>query len=207
MSNLNSPQCLEWLRKAQSGDLKSFLAIVSAFENRVYNLARYVLGRATDTEEVIQAVFLTAAREIHEFQDVPALRSAILKATVSSALTKLGLQERHWGEAQGRLIDVESLFETGQDYQWEAKIEQTHSLSEIQNLLAGALFELSVLNRTVLILRDIEELSLPEIAQVLGTSLANTNSRLLQARLQLRRSLSKHFWRNRSKSISGESRD
>jgi RNA polymerase sigma-70 factor (ECF subfamily) len=57
---------------------------------------------------------------------------------------------------------------------------------EVREALTKALNSLGEKYRTVLILRDVQQLSIAETAQVLGISEANVKTRLSRARLQLR---------------------
>ncbi len=70
---------------------------------------------------------------------------------------------------------------------WGPTPEQRYSQRELQEILAGAMGQISPANRVVFQLRDVEEFSIDETAQVLGLSISAVKSRLLRARLELRR--------------------
>ena len=65
----------------------------------------------------------------------------------------------------------------------------------MRQILDAAISSLKPIFRTVFILRDVEELSTEETAEVLGLSIAAVKSRLLRARLQLREKLTRVFRR------------
>jgi RNA polymerase sigma-70 factor (ECF subfamily) len=78
---------------------------------------------------------------------------------------------------------------------WGEDPEQQLSREELGGILDTAIQSLEPLYRSVFVLRDIEELSTEETAEVLGLSVPAVKSRLLRARLQLREKLTRFFKR------------
>jgi RNA polymerase sigma-70 factor (ECF subfamily) len=78
---------------------------------------------------------------------------------------------------------------------WGEDPEQQLSREELGGILETAIQSLEPLYRSVFVLRDIEELSTEETAEVLGLSVPAVKSRLLRARLQLREKLTRFFKR------------
>ena len=78
---------------------------------------------------------------------------------------------------------------------WEENPEQKYSREELGKILEEAVDGLRPAFRTVFVLRDIEDLSTEETAEVLGISIPAVKSRLLRARLQLREKLTRFFKR------------
>ena len=74
-------------------------------------------------------------------------------------------------------------------------LSRSNSQEEMREILSKAIDGLKPIFRTVFILRDVEELSTEETAEVLGLSIAAVKSRLLRARLQLREKLTRVFKR------------
>jgi RNA polymerase sigma-70 factor (ECF subfamily) len=78
---------------------------------------------------------------------------------------------------------------------WENTPEQRYSQTELRRILDEAIAGLAPLYRTVFQLRDVEEMSTEDTAEVLGLTIPAVKSRLLRARLQLREKLTRQFKR------------
>jgi RNA polymerase sigma-70 factor (ECF subfamily) len=76
---------------------------------------------------------------------------------------------------------------------WREIPSEALERKELRHALASALNSLPVKYRTVMILRDVQQLSIAETAQVLGISEANVKTRLSRARLQMRDALAPGF--------------
>src|SRR5207245_8566386 len=79
---------------------------------------------------------------------------------------------------------------------WGPTPEQRYAQAELNEILTQVINELDPSFRVVFLLRDIEELSTEETAELLGISVPAVKSRLLRARLKLRQKLNKFFKRN-----------
>jgi RNA polymerase sigma-70 factor (ECF subfamily) len=79
---------------------------------------------------------------------------------------------------------------------WGPSPEERYEQSELGTILTETIAELDPAFRIVFQLRDIEELSTEETADVLGLSVPAVKSRLLRARLKLRQKLNKYFRRS-----------
>ena len=82
---------------------------------------------------------------------------------------------------------------------WVPNPEELYSSCELREILRGALKQLSPCSRMVFVLRDIEELSINETAEVLSLTPNAVKARLFRARLQLREKLSKYFAKDRNR--------
>jgi RNA polymerase sigma-70 factor (ECF subfamily) len=107
---------------------------------------------------------------------------------------KLRKDRRHLYESieEGRLGDEGDY--TPRDFaDWREIPSEALEQKELRNALTKALDSLPEKYRTVLILRDVQHLSIAETAQVLGLSEANVKTRLCRARLQMRDALAPGF--------------
>ena len=92
--------------------------------------------------------------------------------------------------------EEEGDFRPRQVRSWEDNPEQSHSKSEIKQLVEAGILGLPAKYRVVVVLRDIEQLSTDEVARELGLSVPAVKTRLLRGRLMLREWLSPHFTAN-----------
>src|SRR3989454_1894187 len=79
---------------------------------------------------------------------------------------------------------------------WGPTPEQRYAQAELSEILTQVINELDPTFRVVFLLRDVEELSTEETAELLGLSVSAVKSRLLRARLKLRQKLNKFFKRS-----------
>jgi RNA polymerase sigma-70 factor (ECF subfamily) len=79
---------------------------------------------------------------------------------------------------------------------WAPNPEELYRVSELRDILVKALEDLRPILRTIFVLRDIEELSIDQTAEILRLTPSAVKARLWRARLQLREILSEYFARH-----------
>ena len=187
------------LARAATGDADALEALMTRYSARVYRLAYGITRSVSDAEEVVQDVFLQIVNKGAGFEGRAALGSWIYRIT-----TNLSLNKR-----RGKRHEVEtSLDELLPTYlpdghrsgerafvvaDWSAMPDGELLAGESRRVLEAALDRLPEHYRAVLVLRDVEELSNEEVAQVIGDSLAAVKTRLHRARMALREELTRHF--------------
>lgn len=183
------------VKKAQAGDESAFAKLVERHERSIFRLARHITENVEDAEDVLQETFLKAYEHLGEFRGDSKFYTWLVRIAVNQALMKL---RRRKGD---RAISLDETFDTGEETLvreiavWAGDPEQLYSQEELRNILASAIDSLPPVFRTVFALRDIEELSTEETAQILNLSVPAVKSRLLRARLRLREKLTRYFKR------------
>jgi RNA polymerase sigma-70 factor, ECF subfamily len=163
-------------------------ALVSAYGNRVYRLAIRITGNASDAEEVVQDALWTVVRKIDTFRGDSAFGSWLYRIVANAAYQKVRGQRRR---TEISLDDVLPTFhEDGQHaaaiIDWSPRVDDPSHQTELRRVLSAALDALPADHRTAVILRDVEGLSVAEVAATLGLSVANAKTRVHRARLVLR---------------------
>ncbi len=183
------------VRKARAGDADAFRELVERHERAIFRLAHHITQNAQDAEDVLQETFLRAYEHLDEFRGDSKFSTWLVRIAVNQALMKLRKRK------SDRSVSLDETFDTGEDVVvreiavWDGDPEQLYSQEELRNILASAIESLPPIFRTVFALRDIEELSTEETAQILNLSVPAVKSRLLRARLQLREKLTRYFKR------------
>ena len=181
--------------RARDGDPAAFEELVQKYERKVFRLAKNITNNDEDAEDVLQDTFLKAYSHLDGFQGHSKFYTWLVRIAVNEALMKLRKRK------SDRTVSLDEGIDTGEETMvreiavWEDDPEQRYSQEEIRTILNDAISALRPAFRTVFILRDIEELSTEETANLLDLSIPAVKSRLLRARLQLRERLTRFFRR------------
>jgi RNA polymerase sigma-70 factor (ECF subfamily) len=183
------------VERARGGDMEAFAELVRRYERRIYRMARQITQNDEDAEDVLQESFLKAFEHLDSFQGQSKFYTWVTRIAVNESLMKLRKRK------SDRTVSLDENIETDEEpivreiAVWEDTPESKYSREELRQILDKAIDSLKPIFRTVFILRDVEELSTEETAEILGLSIAAVKSRLLRARLQLREKLTRVFRR------------
>ena len=183
------------VRRAKSGDSAAYSELVTKYEGKVFRLAKNITQNDEDAEDVLQDAFLKAYEHLDDFQEQSKFYTWLVRIAVNEALMRLRKRKTD------RTVPLDEPVDTGEETVireiavWEDDPEQKYEKTELRRILDEAVQSLKPAFRTVFQLRDIEELSTEETAQILGLSIPAVKSRLLRARLQLREKLTRLFKR------------
>ena len=182
----------ELVAQAQGGKLEAFEELVRRHTQSIYRILMAMLGNPADAQDGLQDTLFSAFKHIGGFQGRSKFSTWLVSIARNVALQRLrgrknveSLDERD-GEEEGD-------FRPRQVRAWQDNPEQSHSKSEIQQLVEAGILRLPAKYRVVVVLRDIEQLSADEVARELGLSVPAVKTRLLRGRLMLREWLSPHF--------------
>ena len=183
------------VERARTGDQEAFGELVRQYERKIYRLAMNITRNEEDAEDVLQEAFLKAYEHLDRFKGDSKFYTWLVRIAVNEALMKL---RQRRGD---RTVPLDEPLDTGEETMareiavWGDNPEQQYSKEEMQNILSDAVDSLKPDFRTVFTLRDIEEMSTEETAEILGISIPAVKSRLLRARLALREKLTRQFKR------------
>jgi RNA polymerase sigma-70 factor, ECF subfamily len=178
------------VRRVQQGDANAFYELVRPYERAVFLAALGLVKNDADAEDVAQEAVLKAFKGLAHFRGDAKFSTWLIQIAINEAKMKLRKDRRHLYES----IEEGQPAEDG-DYiprefaDWREIPSDALDRKEVRDALSKALKSLSEKYRTVIILRDVQQLSITETAQALGISEANVKTRLSRARLQLRDAL------------------
>ncbi len=190
----------ELIAALQRGAEEAYERLVTLYQQPVYNLVCRLSEDPGECNDIVQEVFIKVFRHIHSFRGQSSLKTWIYRIAVNEAHN----HRRWFGRHRRREIGLENEDGgTGRTYgdtlpdpgrsPFELTL-QDETLEIIENALSG----LKPAFRDAVVLRDIEELSYEEIAQVLRLSLGTVKSRILRGREALRRELESRLERQRA---------
>lgn len=157
--------------RAQAGDEAALEALYRAFEAPVYNLARRMLRRPEDAEDVLQETFLEVVRNIKQYRGEGHLWGWVRRIASTKALMRI---------RRDQIRATEPLDE-------EPGKRGMHVGANID--LERAFEQLSETSRAVVWLHDVEGFTHEEIAEQMGKSVSFSKSQLARAHARLRRML------------------
>jgi RNA polymerase sigma-70 factor (ECF subfamily) len=180
------------VQAAKGGDVAAFETLVRLYDQKVFRIVRHITQNREDAEDAAQKAFLKAYRGLARFQGRSRFSTWLFRIAVNESLMKLrhrrGLQVVSVDDDPRELAAIPL-----EIVDWSPNPEQLYSKSELREILAKALQELSPIYRTVFMLRDVEGLSTDETAQVLDLNIAAVKTRLFRARLKLPARLTAYF--------------
>ena len=184
---------VEQLRRRDEGAAE---ALVAAYWDRVYRLALRITGNASDAEEVVQDALWTASRRIDTFRGAAAFGTWLYRITANTATQKLRgrrskRNEVSWEDLTPSFDDKGHHLEVAVD--WSRRLTDPAIEGELRSVIGGAIDRLPADHRTAFLLRDVEGLSYPEIAETLQIKLGTVKSRVHRTRLFLRRGLAAYM--------------
>lgn len=174
---------------------EAYEALVDRYSQCVYNLVYRLVSDPADTADVVQDVFIKVFRSISSFRGQSSLKTWIYRIAVNEAHN----QRRWFGRKRGHEVGLED--EQANGLTWHQILEDTGRSpyqiamdQETREHIEEALRRLKPVYRTAVILRDIEELSYEEIAEILQINIGTVKSRILRGREALRAELMRELY-------------
>lgn len=180
---------------AKGGNLAAFEELIQRYERKIFRLAQNITQNREDAEDVMQDAFLKSFAHLGDFQGDSRFYTWLVRIAVNEALMKLR-KRRPDQVSLDESIETENDLMPREVEDWGPTPEQRYAQTELHEILSDVIGSLDPAFRIVFLLRDVEELSTEETAQLLALSVPAVKSRLLRARLKLRQKLNKYFQRS-----------
>lgn len=174
------------VRRVQNGEHDKFYELVKPYERRVYTAAFAVLRNPADAEEVAQEAILKAFANLRQFRAESKFSTWLIQIAVNEARMRRRKDHAEIMEPIGERQEDDGTYLPREFADWREIPSEALERSEVRGILLESLAALGSKYREVFILRDIQHLSIEEVADALGITRASVKTRLLRARLMLR---------------------
>jgi len=174
------------------GDQVAFDELMNRYQTPALKVAVSIMRDREDAEDEVQNAFWKAYKHIHQFHQ---------DAKFSTWLTRIVVNQCLMGLRRGRRAKFASI-DDAQGGEESVKVElpdarqspeQMLGKAQVAEVLEQEIRRTPPLLRHVFLLRDVQQLPMPQVADVLGISVAAAKSRLLRARAELRNRMRRHY--------------
>lgn len=173
------------VERVLAGETALYEIIMRRYNQRLYRVVRAILRDDSESEDVLQDAYVRAYQHLGQFEKRAPFSTWLARIAVNEALARIRRRNR-FDQLDADAHNGESLVD-----QSKAPVdpEQTTSKAELTKLLEEAVLALPEQYRTVLMLRDMEEMSTAETAAALSISEVNVKVRLHRGRALVRKHL------------------
>jgi RNA polymerase sigma-70 factor (ECF subfamily) len=167
--------------EVKAGNTALYEIIMRRYNQRLYRVALSILRDPAEAEDVMQDAYVRAYQHLEQFAGHAAFSTWLTRIAINEALRRLKLRQRDQQMTEFEADEEESMnaMEPSPDP------EQRASVMELGRLLEEAVLELPGQYRSVIMLRDIEELSTAETAAALELTEENVKIRLHRGRAMM----------------------
>lgn len=175
--------------RARGGDEAAIRLLIKANNQRLFRVARGVLRDDAEAEDVVQASYVSAFTKLGSFREDARFSTWITRIALNEALSRA---RRRRPQVELDAIDTAMQADMGWSSRFPISLmplaaDSEVSRTEMRTMIESAVDTLPEAFRLVFVLRDIEGMTLAEIAEQLDVKVDTVKTRLHRARGQLRR--------------------
>lgn len=180
------------VERLQRQDEAAFNELVTAYEQRVFALVQRMIGDRAEAEDLAQEVFVTVFKSIGTFRGDSKLSTWLYRVTTNHCKNRIKYLARRHDRSQDELDEnAGSVAEAGPPGPMR-RPDRAVEGAQMEKVLQEAINSLDEDHRAVVILREVEDLSIEEICEITGLPDGTVKSRLHRARLALRKKITRH---------------
>lgn len=174
----------ELLEQARAGDRQALEKLLERHQAQVYRFGMKMCRDPEDAKDVLQDTLLAMARGVHDFRGASSISTWLYTIARSYCIKKR--RKSKFAPEDERSLDTELAPEARRLVDPAKGPDEELAGRQVEHALERAITALEPMYREVLLLRDVEGLTAPEVAEVLGVSVQAVKSRLHRARLAVR---------------------
>ncbi|HEY5500734.1 MAG TPA: RNA polymerase sigma factor [Candidatus Humimicrobiaceae bacterium] len=167
--------------KSKNGDKAAFEILVKRYSKYVYTTAFFMIRDSHEAEDISQEVFVKVYLSIGGFRGLSSFKTWLRKLTVNTCIDKIRLKSK----TLDKKVSLDSLIEDGKEillYEFNQNVEKFFQDKETVNDVLKIVVNLDESYRIPLILRDLQDYSYIEIAEILKKPVGTIKTNIHRAR-------------------------
>lgn len=181
------------LAALRAGDRVEFARMVDLYSAPIYRLGLKMLGSPQDAEDVLQNTFLSVLTHLSNFEGRSSISTWLYRIASNEALMLIRRKKPAFNLEDLKTDDLDEGTMPEIFVDWSVLPERELLTGESKQAIDDAIQKLPETMRMVFVLRDIEDISIKETAEILNLTETNVKTRLLRARMFLREQLSAYY--------------
>jgi RNA polymerase sigma-70 factor, ECF subfamily len=172
-----------------AGDTQQYHDLIRPYERSVFKMALSFMKNDADAEDVAQEAFLKAFRKLADFRGQAKFSTWLISITLNEARGRLRRANAAPMESIDQAPEEGGRVSPALLLDWREVPSEALERKEIREILIEAISHLSPIYREVLVMRDVEELSIDETAAALTITAGTVRVRLHRARIMMQNEL------------------
>jgi RNA polymerase sigma-70 factor, ECF subfamily len=167
--------------KSKNGDKAAFEILVKRYSKYVYTTAFFMIRDSHEAEDISQEVFVKVYLSIGGFRGLSSFKTWLRKLTVNTCIDKIRLKSK----TSDKKVSLDSMIEDGKEillYEFNQNVEKFFQDKETVNEVLKIVVNLDESYRIPLILRDLQDYSYIEIAEILKKPVGTVKTNIHRAR-------------------------
>ncbi len=184
------------IAELKAGSEQAYVWLIGEFHQPIYSLVYRIVNDPSDAADTTQEVFLKVFRGMKHFHGESTLKTWIYRIALHEAANR----RRWWFRHKAQETTIEPVEVDGCEYSLGDRLVDpsespfdNFAHGEVHEAVEKALQDVPEPFRTALVLRDLEEMSYEEVAEVLQISLGTVKSRITRGRQALRKQLASYI--------------
>jgi len=166
----------------QDGDENAYIILVNRYKDKLINFIYHYLKDSESAEDIVQETMIKLYQKKHYYKEIAKFSTWLYTIAKNLANTELRKRKNRKTTLLSHFSNDDKTYEIPSNDQEIGQQVQTDVVNEI---IKNAVDQLSEKFKTVIILRDIQEISYEEISEIIGIPIGTVKSRINRARLQL----------------------
>ena len=166
----------------QGGDENAYIVLVNRYKDKLINFIYHYLKDSESAEDVVQETMIKLYQKKHYYKEIAKFSTWLYTIAKNLANTELRKRKNRKITLLSHFSNDDKTYEIPSD---DLEIGQQVQTDVVNEIIKNAVNQLSEKFKTVIILRDIQEISYEEISEIIGIPIGTVKSRINRARLQL----------------------
>jgi len=174
------------IKRFQDGDEQAYVELVNRYRDRLMNFVYRFTSDSEQSEDIVQETLIKLYTHKHYYKNIAKFSTWIYTIAANYAKTELRKKKNR------KVTNLSQMSSDEKDYDLPAVQPETDQIIESEYLekrIQAAINTLPLHFKTVVVLRDVQELSYDEISNIVEVPLGTVKSRINRARLQLQKEL------------------